>query len=328
MKLLTFTALVICTLASGCAQHALAPEAASVNVPALPAWAANCRGQAPSGDMTAQRIEGANSTRTEAGLYEGPVWLDGALLFSDFTFGKGFPSRIRQLDTAGKLRTVLEDSGSNGLALDAQGKLMAAMHKNKSISRLDLNAKTGQILTQQFNGNPFNSPNDLTLAGDGSVYFTDPDFQRDAAPGGQPKTRVYRLSAQGDLSVVDDSLKNPNGIALSPDESVLYVNGNAEQAVVRAYPIVNHVPQAGHDLVTGLLYPDGMTVDCHGNLYVTEHTRQHLRVFSAKGTALATIQVDANITNAAFGGAQGKTLYITGAGAVWKIALDVSGSPY
>jgi gluconolactonase len=71
-----------------------------------------------------------------------------------------------------------------------------------------------------------------------------------------------------------------------------------------------------------------MTLDCHGNLYVTEHGAKRVRVFSPQGKELATIRVDANVTNVAFGGADGKTLYITGAGAVWQVPLDVRGRPY
>ena len=74
--------------------------------------------------------------------------------------------------------------------------------------------------------------------------------------------------------------------------------------------------------------PDGMAVDCHGNIYVTEHPARRVRVFSPQGKELATIRTDANVTNAAFGGADGKTLFLTGAGAVWQIRLDVTGSPY
>ena len=109
---------------------------------------------------------------------------------------------------------------------------------------------------------------------------------------------------------------------------VLYVAGGGESGVVRAYPIVDGVPQAGVDILHDIRVPDGMAVDCYGNLYVTEHTSQRLRVFTSAGKQIASIRVDANITNAAFGGAEGKTLYMTGAGSIWKLELNVTGSPY
>ncbi|MTV41420.1 SMP-30/gluconolactonase/LRE family protein [Duganella radicis] len=287
-----------------------------------------CSGKAPSGELTATRIAAANSTRGEPGLYEGPVWIKDALYFSDFTFSPGFPSRILKLDSEGKVSTLIDDSGSNGLATDGKGNLLAGTHKYKSVSRYTLDGKRSDVVSQ-FNGNVFNSPNDLTLAADGTLYFSDPDFQRDAAPGGQDKTRVYRVATDGKVTVVDDTLKNPNGVSLSPKGDVLYVNGMVgDHGVLRAYPIVNGVPQQGKNLVEKLGIPDGMAIDCQGNIYVTEHTDKRLRVFTPAGKQIATIKVDANVTNAAFGGADGKTLYITGAGAVWQLKLDVTGSPY
>jgi gluconolactonase len=291
-------------------------------------FAASCTGKAPSGDLVATRIAAANSTRTEPGLYEGPVWIKDALYFSDFTFGPGFPSRIRKLDAAGKVSTLIEDSGSNGLAVDNDGNILAATHKYKSVSRYTLDGKRSDVVGK-YQGNVFNSPNDMAMTKDGTLYFSDPDFQREAAPGGQDKTRVYRVAKDGGVTVVDDTLKNPNGVSLSPKGDVLYVNGMVgDHGVLRAYKIVDGKPQKGSDLVPKLGIPDGMAVDCHGNIYVTEHTDQRLRVFTPAGKQIATIKVDANVTNAAFGGADGKTLYITGAGALWQLPLDVTGSPY
>jgi gluconolactonase len=295
---------------------------------ALGATAA-CTGKPPTGELTAQRIVAANAASGSApGLYEGPVWIKDALYFSDFTFGPGFPSRIRKLDAAGTVSTVIEDSGSNGLAVDADGRLLAATHKYKSVSRYTLDGKRSTV-ADHFQGQVFNSPNDMALAADGSLYFSDPDFQKTAAPGGQDKTRVYRVAADGAVTVVDDTLANPNGVSLSPKEDVLYVNGMVgAHGVLRAYAIVGGKPGKARTLVADLATPDGMAVDCHGNIYVSEHTARRLRVFTPAGKQIATIAVDANVTNAAFGGADGKTLYITGAGALWKLDLDVTGSPY
>ena len=287
-----------------------------------------CPGVAPSGDFIADRIPGANTTNVEPGLYEGPVWINGALYFSDFTFGSGFPSRIQRLDANEEMTTAINDSGSNGLAVDAQGNIVAGTHKFKSLSRYNIATGERTSVVEQFNGNVFNSPNDLTLATDGTIYFTDPSFQRDAAPGGQEKTNVFRAATDGTVTVVDDAIANPNGIALSPAGDVLYVSGGGEKGFLRAYPIVNGVPQAGKNLVTDVNIPDGMAVDCLGNIYVTEHTAQRLRVFTPSGKQIATVKVDAKITNVAFGGVRGKTLFITGAGSVWKLELDVTGSPY
>ncbi|RZJ83025.1 MAG: SMP-30/gluconolactonase/LRE family protein, partial [Massilia sp.] len=254
-----------------------------------------------------------------------PVWIGTSLYFSDFSFAKGFPSRVRKLAPDGTVGTAIEDSGSNGLAVDAGGNLVVASHKDKALVRHTRDGKQVR-LAGSFKGNVFNSPNDIAVARDGTIYFTDPDWQKAAAPGGQPVTGIYRVGVDGAVTLVDGTRPNPNGIALSPAGDVLYVN--ASDGLLVAYPIVGSQPQAGRTLVRELDGADGMTVDCHGNLYVTEHGAQRVRVFSPQGKELATIRADANVTNAAFGGTDGKTLYITGAGALWRLALDVSGMPY
>ena len=304
-------------------EMAVSSAAEVVSVPV-----AACDGTAPAGDLTPVRIEAANTTRTEPGLFEGPVWINDSLYFSDFVFTNGFSSRIQKLDATGVVTTVIDDSGSNGLAVDNKGLLVAGTHKYKGLSRF--NPATGERapIVDQYNGNPFNSPNDIAIANDGTIYFTDPDFQRDAAPGGQEKTGVYRVATDGTVALVDDTISNPNGIALSPAEDVLYVNGGGEQGVLRAYPIVDGVPQAGKDLVTGISIPDGMAIDCKGNIYLTEHIARQLRVYTPAGEQFAQATFDANLTNAAFGGVEGKTLYLTGAGSLWKIELAITGSAY
>lgn len=296
----------------------------SLALVATNALAASC-GAPPSGMLQAERVAAVTTSRAEPGLFEGPVWIKDALYFSDFSFAKGFPSRVRKLAADGKVGTAIEDSGSNGLAVDAAGRLVLASHKDKALVR---HAPDGQAvrLAAGFKGNVFNSPNDIAIAGDGTIYFTDPDWQKAAAPGGQPVTGVYRVGTNGEVTLVDGTRPNPNGIALSPAGDVLYVN--ASDGLLVAYPIVKGVPQAGRTLVKGLDGADGMTVDCQGNLYVTEHGAKRVRVFSPQGKQLATIRVDANVTNAAFGGKDGKTLYITGAGALWQLPLAVSGMPY
>lgn len=298
---------------------ATAPPSASPYCPAVP-------GTAPSGRLTAQRIAATQPTDDRPRLYEGPVWRDGSLYYSDFVLDPQFRSRIQRFTPPDRLETAIINSGSNGLALDAQGRIVAATHDRKELSRYDTLHRSRERIVGQYKGNAFNSPNDLAIARDGTIYFTDPDFQRSASLGGQDRTRVYRY-ARGEVSVVDDSIANPNGIALSPAGDVLYVAGGGDDGVLRAYPLTDGVPGTPADLAK-VSVPDGLAVDCLGNLYVTEHSLRRVRVLSPKGAPLATIDVDANITNAAFGGPAMKTLYLTGAAAVWSVELDVAGLPY
>ena len=283
-------------------------------------------GKAPSGEIVATRISAADGDPA-AGLYEGPVWTAGALYFSDFKFSDGFPSRIRRLDANGRLETVIEGSGSNGLALAGDGSLVAATHDRKELSRYDLVDGSRMRIAGEYQGQPFNSPNDLVVGAAGTIWFTDPSFQRAAAPGGQDSTRIYRVATDGTVDVVDDSIANPNGIALSPDGLTLYAAGGGEDGVLRAYPLAAGKAGPGRDL-TRTHIPDGLAIDCLGNIYLTEHERRQVRVLDPQGTQIATIRVDSNLTNATFGGPERRTLYLTGAGAVWSVDLGVAGLPY
>jgi len=283
-------------------------------------------GEAPSGNLVAERIPGTEPEGEHAGLYEGPVWIEDTLYFSHFTFEEGFPSNVMRLNPDGSMEVAIEDGGSNGHSVDSDGYLMAATHDMKAISRYDLETGEREIVWDSFEGEPFNSPNDITLTHDGVIYFTDPDFQRDAAPGGQDKTRVYRIDDQG-ITVVDDTMRNPNGVSLSPDEQTLYVAGGMENGTLRAYDLSDGTVGASRDLAD-LTNPDGMAIDCFGNIYATEHSEQRIRVFNSEGEQLATIEFDANVTNPTFGGPDNRTLMVAGAGTLWKVELDVVGFPY
>jgi len=309
---------VLC-LAVGAVLSALAHHAA-----AAPA----CSGKPPSGELRAERIAAAAPTQAGPSLYEGPVWIGDSLYFSEFSTKGAFPSRVRRLAPDGTVGTFIDDSGSNGLAVDARGDLVAATHKYKALSRYAIATAVGarSTIAGTYQGQVFDSPNDIAIAADGTIYFTDPDYQKAAAPGGQPVTGIYRVATDGRVTLVDGSRRNPNGIALSPAGDVLYAN--AGDGAILAYPIVNGVPGPGTPLVTGIEGGDGMAVDCHGNLYQTEHGAKRVRVFSPQGRELATIRVDANVTNAAFGGRDGRTLFITGAQALWQLRLEVNGAPF
>ena len=166
-------------------ENASSPPVVEQKAPASAAWTCPAQpGTPPSGELTAERIAATNTTRAEAGLFEGPVWIGDTLYYSDFTFAEGFPSRIQALRSDGTVIAVIDNSGSNGLAADEQGFILAATHDRKAISRYNPVTGEREILFSEYNGNPFNSPNDLTLSRQGILYFTDPAYQRAAAPGG------------------------------------------------------------------------------------------------------------------------------------------------
>jgi gluconolactonase len=270
--------------------------------------------------------------------FEGPVWTGNALYFSEISGGNNPPpARINRYvpGVPGFERGVIENSGSNGMALDAAGNLIAATHDVGAISTFQVaSGARGTFGAQSFNGQRFNSPNDLVLRGDGNVYFTDPSFQ---APGNpQGATRVYRIDPTGAASVVDGTLGNPNGITLSPDGNTLYVTSS--QGLRRYALAADGTPDAGAaiPLQQGLQEADGMAMDCAGNIYTTEHGARRIRVFDPEGNQLASFGGQGtfanNVTNLAFGGPNRTTLFITtlaqNGGGVYSVEAGVPGLPY
>lgn len=290
---------------------------------------------APSGAISATALANTEPTALDPKdkafhLYEGPVWLDGALYFSDFKTNAGFPSRILKYTPGQGLSIALPDSGTNGIGLDAAGKhLIGARHKSKSVVRFEPELKALNDLAAKYQGKSFNSPNDVVFRSDGNFYFTDPDFQAGSRKD-QATTNVYRVSPSGEVTAVDTTIKNPNGISLSVDESALYVAGNLEQGFVKRYPIAaDGSVGEGQVFAQPVVVPDGMAFDCLGNLYVTEHTQRRVRVFASDGKEIAQISgMDKNVTNVAFGGPERKTLFITTTGGLYSVELPVAGLPY
>jgi gluconolactonase len=265
---------------------------------------------------------------TASHLYEGAVWYQDVLYFSDFTTGPGFPSRVMKYEN-GTLGVVIPDSGSNGLGLDPSGeRLVAARHSSKSVSVLNASGEFEPVASQ-YQGKPFDSPNDLVFRSDGNLYFTDPSFQAGDQPA-QTSTNVYRVAPDGTVTAVDTTMRNPNGISLAPDERTLYVSGNLEQGYVKSYPLApDGSVGEGKIFLPHVTVPDGMVVDCAGNLYVTEHTKKRVRVITPTGKEIGQITgMNVNVTNVAFGGPDHKTLFITGTGRLFQIGLPVAGMPY
>jgi gluconolactonase len=263
---------------------------------------------------------------------EGPVWVErlGALLFSEMNFEAdgsktGPPSTIHQLVPPSTFSVFLADSGSNGLAVD-DGGIVACTHDTQAVSRIDLERRARTALVASVGGKRFNSPNDLALGRRGQLYFTDPDWQLGARQNQTGVTGVYWAPAGGPAALVDGELPKPNGIALAPDQRSLYVG--ALDGTVSRFPLDDSGRPGARAAFADVASPDGMTVDCAGNLYVASHEPGELVVLSPQGERLATVPVGPRATNAAFGGPERRTLYITAGSALYALPGNVPGHPY
>ena len=284
----------------------------------------------PSPMVTATAVPDSSSNAHAGGLAEGPVWLDGSLYLSHFAGGPTPPGTILRYDPGMPVVPAIDNAGSNGLATDGEGNILGASHDDGSISRFTLDGMRTTIVGDYF-GARFNSPNDLTVRSDGTIYFTDPSYQA-PNPQPQPVTGVYRVDPAGVPELVDDMLNQPNGISLSPDETQLYVG---HPGGVMRYDVNpdGTVATPGMPFGTGLSGVDGMGMDCAGNLYVTMFGAGEVDVVAPDGTTLGTIVVAPSLTNVAFGGEDMTTLYATAGNpengdALYEIELQIPGYPY
>jgi len=281
---------------------------------------------------------------------EGPVWVKdgGYLLFSDprqnaifrWDATTGATVFMKPSGFSGAPDPALREPGSNGLAVDASGALVMCDSGSRGLAKVDLKTKQKQFLVCKFEDKRFNSPNDLCIARSGAIYFTDPPFGLTdvlASPARElPFSGVYRWTPDGNVVVIDKELALPNGVALSPDESVLYVsNSDKAMPIIKAYTLgPDGLPTSSapffdmHALMTPEVKggPDGIKVDVDGNLFAAGPGG--ILVLSKEGKLLGLISVTARATpNCAFA-EDGSTLFICATDIVARVRLKTKGLGY
>lgn len=278
----------------------------------------------PPTSGAADPIAGIGSvTPVETGFayIEGPVWRadDATLLFSDIP-----NDAIVKLDSmANVFSTFRAPSGkSNGLAIDAKGRLIACESAARRVTRTLPNG-TREVLVDNFQGDALNAPNDLIVRNDGAIYFTDPDYSI-AGTKELSFQGLYRIDTSGNLALVADDMDKPNGIALSPDEATLYVSDEAA-GFLRAYDLAPSGAATNPRKIAEVPHADGFAVDDDGNLYVS--SSNGIVVLKSDGTLRGTIPVPKQPANCTFGGPARKTLFITAQDTLYKIELNVAGKP-
>ena len=272
---------------------------------------------------------------------EGPVWrnADSRLFYSDlrgnaiyqWTAAEGVRDVAKPFFTGDG--TGLRGVGPNGIALDAQGRLLACVYGSRSLIRLEKDGSR-TTLADRFEGKRLNSPNDLAVARDGTVYFTDPSFGLEGTDNSPLRelsfNGVYRLRPNGQLDLLARELERPNGLVLSPDESILYVANSGGGAVTGWFAY--DLSSAGLSNkrvffdVTGVQGDggaDGMKVDVAGNVYATGPGG--VWIIAPDGTHLGTIRPPEALTNVGWGD-DGRTLYITGRTTLYRIRLSARGA--
>jgi gluconolactonase len=246
---------------------------------------------------------------------EGPVWLaeTGVLLLSEWND----QHRILQLTPPQSVAVYKPMSRTNGLVLEPGGEslLVVTEMPDTTVSRLDLSSKALDPVVADYMNQDFVQPNDLAVMANGTLFFT--DYQAG---------RLYRRTTDGTLSLVS-SLAHSNGVGVSPDEKSLYLMADTHAV---KYPLTaDGSVGAEAEFAGDLQGADGLAIDCAGNVYIAENNGGSLVVISAAGQKLGEIAgLPKTVTNAAFGGPDQKTLYVTTSSALYTVALPIPGLPY
>jgi len=279
-------------------------------------------------------------------LWTGGRWCEGPAYFpaGRYLIWSDIPNdRVMRWDEMNGEVSVLQYPAlnQNGHTVDAQGRLVCCEHRGRAVSRIEHDGSR-KVLADSFDGKKLNSPNDVVVKSDGSIWFTDPsygidsEYEGDAAPSEIGARNVYRIDPDGTVTLVIDDMVQPNGLAFSIDESLLYVADTGQTHVpdcepkIRTYP-VNHDGKSvgkGQDFVksdAGLF--DGFRLDVNGNIWSSAADGVHC--FSPDGRLLGKILVDEVVANICFGGPKRNRLFICATTSIRSIYVMTQGlSPW
>ena len=228
---------------------------------------------------------------------------------------------------------------SNGHTVDREGRLVSCEHRGRCVSRTEYDGRR-TVLADRFEGKRFNSPNDVVVKSDGSIWFTDPsygidsDYEGDAAPSEIGARNVYRLDpASGRLTIVADDFVQPNGLAFSPDESLLYIadTGISHQIggprhLRRFQVAADGMTLSGGEvfLTCGVGAYDGFRIDTNGHLWLSAGDGVHCH--ASDGTLLGKILIPETVANVCFGGAKRNRLFICATTSIYAVYLNARGA--
>ena len=268
---------------------------------------------------------------------EGPVWLGDArcLLWSDVPGNQ----MLRWDEETGAASVWRKPSGyANGNTRDRQGRLVTCEHGGRRVSRTELDGRV-VTLVDSFSGKRLNSPNDIVCKSDGSLWFTDPSFgilgnYEGAKAEPELPTNVYRWS-EGRLEVVAEGINQPNGLAFSPDESVLYiVESRSVPRKILAFDVKKNSLSSRRVLIdagpSGT--PDGFRVDTEGNLWcgwgMGAEGLDGVHVFNPEGRLIGRIELPERCANVCFGGQHRNRLFMAATTSLYALYVNAQGVPY
>lgn len=268
---------------------------------------------------------------------EGPVWIGDhqQLVWSDVPGN----CMYQWHEQHGETRVFRQPSNNaNGNTRDRQGRLLTCEHRGRRITRTEYDG-TITVLADSFDNKPLNSPNDIVCKSDGSIWFTDPVFGINGYYEGLKKnpelpTNVYRLDTNGDLTAVATAINQPNGLAFSPDETILYVvESRGEPRKILAFDLTDNNPVNQRTIIDAgpKGTPDGFRVDVDGNLWcgwgMGEAGLDGVHIFNPKGNLIGRIDLPERCANVCFGGLHRNRLFMAASTSIYSLYVNTQGLP-
>ena len=249
---------------------------------------------------------------------EGPAWINepggGYLVFSDIP-----ADEMKRWDAAGGLKTFRKPSGaSNGNTLDREGRLLTAEHMGR-ISRTEKDGKV-KTMVSTVEGKRLNSPNDVVVKSDGTLWFTDPDYGLGTRAKEMAGNFVYRFDpAGGKITAVIRTGDKPNGLCFGPGERTLYVADSGAPRHIRSFTVLANGTVTGEKIFAAIDkgVPDGIRCDAGGRVWSS--SGDGAQIFSPKGELIAKILLPEIAANLTFGGANGRTLFLTASTSLYSV---------
>ncbi len=273
-------------------------------------------------------VESNEAQRLATGMVftEGPLWHpDGYLMFVDIR-----RSLIFKMTPGGEPEVVRENSGgSNGLTFDLQGRLIMCEGDGRRVTRMEADG-TVTPLVERWEGKRLNRPNDVVGRSDGSLYFTDPGMRIDAAERELDFAGIYRIAPDGTSAPVITEFEYPNGLAFSPDGSILYIANTRHSTHIEAYDVMPDGSVSNRRVFADMSsnetdgVPDGMKVDVEGRVYCTGGGG--CWVFDSSGKHLGIIRLPEIPANCAWGGPDNRTMFFTARTSVYSMRMTTPGT--
>ncbi|MGX7001682.1 SMP-30/gluconolactonase/LRE family protein [Caballeronia sp. KNU42] len=276
-------------------------------------------------------------------LYQGARWSEGPVWFGDSRtlVWSDIPNNrmLRWDEETGEVRTFRKPSNNaNGNTRDREGRLVTCEHLTRRVTRTEYDGSI-TVLADRYNGKPLNSPNDVIVKSDGSIWFSDPSFGIDGFYEGERKDpelkpAVYRVDGKsGEISMMTDTLIGPNGLAFSPDESVIYiVDSRASPRKILAFDLSSDGLKLANQrelIDAGQGTPDGFRVDVHGNLWcgwgMGSDELDGVRIFTPQGEAIGHIALPERCANVCFGGRYRNRLFMAASHGLYSVYVNTQG---